>query len=336
MYEQRLFLRSEIFVNEYRTPLVPTDVSFLTLNGWRVYVQSSNIRCYTDDEYRDAGAIIVDTDWTCYTDCLILGIKELDQIENMKESVHVYFAHCYKKQTNSQYILNKFKQSKSVLYDIEYLVDDNNKRLISFSLHAGKSGCILGLLQYQMRKQYKQPLRNLQPWTSEKNALEKLTYDFTNTSICIIGSNGRCGQGVRSILDQYNIKYVCYNSKDKISELVDFDIIFNCIHLQKNIPPFLSKHSPIYKYTLVIDISCDYNSPYNPLPIYDNKTTWKKPVYSSNGILDVIAIDNLPSLLPYDSSLYFSSILRNLLIDDTGEIWDRARTHFNTHINSVE
>ena len=60
--------------------------------------------------------------------------------------------------------------------------------------------------------------------------MKDLTYNFNNKNICsIIGSN-TCGQGVRFVLDS-RIKYKEFNSKDRIEELLEYDIIFNCIHL---------------------------------------------------------------------------------------------------------
>ena len=75
---------------------------------------------------------------------------------------------------------------------------------------------------------------------------------------------------------------------------------------------------------MIVDISCDYTKPNNPINIYNNPTTFENPVYKYNNYVDIIAIDNLPSLLPKESSDYFSKKLLTLLLDfnkDTNNYW---------------
>lgn len=332
---KKIFIRNEIFENEYRTPLIPTDVRELIEKGRCVYVQKSNTRCYSDEEFENNGAILTDENWKDYTDCLILGIKELDFIDDMKQSEHMYFAHCYKGQDGSEEILKSFKDSSSVLYDLEYLLDNNNKRLVSFSYHAGVSGGILGLLQYQEDKIHNRNIKNLSPWESAVKKMKDLNYNFNNKNICIIGSNGRCGQGVRFVLDSLRIKYKEFNSRDRIEELLEYDIIFNCIHLRSKINKLITKDSQLKQKTLLVDISCDYNNPLNPFPVYSQKTTWEEPILKINDLLDVISIDNLPSLIPFESSEYFSCILKNIMNKNDKLVWDKAYKYYKKNIELI-
>tara|TARA_B100001093_G_scaffold76612_2_gene67461 strand:+ start:12454 stop:13458 length:1005 start_codon:yes stop_codon:yes gene_type:complete len=332
---KKIFIRNEIFENEYRTPLIPSDIKKLIETGKCVYVQKSETRCYSDEEFENNGAILTEKNWKEHTDCLILGIKELDFINDMKQSQHMYFAHCYKGQDGSKEILKNFKNSSSLLYDLEYLLDDENKRLISFSYHAGVSGGLLGLLQYQEDKINNKNIKELSFWKSITKKIKEITYNFDNKKICIIGSNGRCGQGVRFVLDSLDIKYKVFNSKDKIDELLDYDIIYNCIHLKVEIPKLITKDSTLKQKTLLVDISCDYNNPLNPFPVYSQKTNWENPVLKIHDLLDVISIDNLPSLIPFESSDYFSSILKNLIINDNKVIWDKAYDYYKMNNDLV-
>ncbi|XP_022794882.1 saccharopine dehydrogenase [NAD(+), L-lysine-forming]-like [Stylophora pistillata] len=92
--------------------------------------------------------------------------------------------------------------------------------------------------------------------------------------------------------------------------ILSYDVFINCILLSKKIPPFLTKEmvqNNNRNLTVISDVSCDCTSPDNPLPIYDTITTFVKPTHRldmspSTKLLDVIAIDHLPSLLPQDSS----------------------------------
>ena len=87
-------------------------------------------------------------------------------------------------------------------------------------------------------------------------------------------------------------------------------------------------------------IPCDPDSDYNPIPVYDAATTWADPVtrVQDAPMLDIMAIDNLPSLLPRESSLDFAGQLLPTLkaLDnlDAG-VWGRARAEFEAHVKEV-
>jgi saccharopine dehydrogenase (NAD+, L-lysine-forming) len=88
------------------------------------------------------------------------------------------------------------------------------------------------------------------------------------------------------------------------------------------------------------DISCDPDSSFNPLPIYNSATNWEIPVerMEASQTLDVMAIDNLPSLLPYESSIDFSKQLLPLLLDlnrTKNNAWDRAEEAFWKSLKEV-
>ena len=88
--------------------------------------------------------------------------------------------------------------------------------------------------------------------------------------------------------------------------------------------------------TVIGDIACDPDSDYNPVPVYDRATTWDAPVTRVHAAppMDVMAIDNLPSLLPVESSRDFAAqLLPSLLAlgDLDAGVWGRARALFEQH-----
>ena len=88
------------------------------------------------------------------------------------------------------------------------------------------------------------------------------------------------------------------------------------------------------------DIACDPDSDYNPVPVYDAATDWQAPVVRVHDAppLDVMAIDNLPSLLPVESSQdYAAQLLPSLLALDRPDagVWGRARAIFDNQIKGV-
>lgn len=341
MLQNKIFIRNETYNNEYRCPVVPKDISLLISYGYIVYVESSNNRCYTNDEYENYGAIIITSNWINYNDCLIIGLKELTNLNNLNNHTHIYFSHSYKNQSDSLNILTQFKKSNSKLYDLEYF-SKNNNRIISFSYYAGIVGCGLGLLQYLYKLNNKK-LNNLTYWDSvfslfvQVNTLVNLT-NLDKLKICLIGSEGKCGSGVKVFLNLLNINYFALKKKDNKSDLQEYDIIFNCINLKEDIGVWFDTNTIFNKNLVIVDISCDYNNPYNPIKIYNNKTTWIEPVYVYNEYVDIIAIDNLPSLLPFDSSNEFSSIMVELLKTYNNDIysyWENNLKIFNQKIKLV-
>lgn len=341
----KLFIRNEIYPNEYRAPIVPNDVKKLITHGYQVYIQSSEYRCFSDQEYTSVGAIITHDDWTTYNDCMIIGIKELGKINELNAHTHVYFSHSYKNQIGSDMILKSFAESKSILYDLEYFTNSNQRRIIAFGFYAGFIGAGLGLLQYLNKKIKKCDIRNLSYWESS----DKLIKDIKNfdadlaklpdISICVIGPNGRCGLGALSLLDLLGFKFTSLNSKQDKTNLESYDIVINCINLTKNIGTWYDTNTEFKSMSVIVDVSCDYTNEFNPIKIYKDKTTWEIPVFSHNDNVDVIAIDNLPSLLPKESSTEFSSILTNLIIGsklDVDKHWENNLKIYLNKINKPE
>ena len=326
-----IFIRREIYPNEHRTPLVPKDVRILVNSGIIVHVQSSKSRVYKDKEYEKAGAFITPYKWffPYFIPSLILGIKELDGIECLDKHSHAYFSHSFKKQKDSEIILAHFSLSRSKLYDFEYLLDMTNNRIISFGIDAGQVGAVLGLLQHLL----KLPV-SLSPWDSFNemiNSVKPFLQDPIN--IGIIGGNGRCGKGVQNILNLLKLPFTIFSRNSstdiKSEELKNFDIIYNCITLDETYNKvWFNKETKFVKKITIVDISCDVSKSNNPIQLYDKRTTWESPVYNYNDLVSIIAIENLPSLLPKESSDNFSSILAPLLLNknmnDNEKIWNAA------------
>jgi saccharopine dehydrogenase (NAD+, L-lysine-forming) len=87
------------------------------------------------------------------------------------------------------------------------------------------------------------------------------------------------------------------------------------------------------------DIACDPTSDFSPIKVYDRATTWATPALRVHEAppLDVMAIDNLPSLLPAESSEDFAAqllpVLKQLPAWESGAggAWARAEAEFHRH-----
>jgi len=92
--------------------------------------------------------------------------------------------------------------------------------------------------------------------------------------------------------------------------------------------------------TVIGDIACDPDSDFSPVKVYDRVTTWDAPALRVHDapVLDVTAIDNLPSMLPVESSEDFADqLLAQLLrLDDLdSDVWGRAGATFKDHAARV-
>ncbi|XWV24845.1 saccharopine dehydrogenase [Tupanvirus deep ocean] len=347
-----LWLRSETKEDEFRTPITPVIAKKLIEKGYTMTVEKSNQRCYHDYEYTDVGCILVESgSWVqAPNNVIVVGLKELPNNVEQFEHTHIYFAHCFKNQKNSKEIIQKFIKGGGKILDIEYLTDENGKRLAAFGKSAGIAGALLSIMVWSEQKLTHKnarlgriiPIKN----TSDivKMLYRKLNKIDHKPKILVIGSKGRVGTGVISIMNELELTTTEWTRKDtqKINlseEIMQYDILINCISLDKNTVPFLTPaiiKNTSRKLSVCVDISCDYASPYNPLPIYNLPSSFEFPVINlitEHPIMDIIAIENLPSLLPIESSDDFSEQFYQCLVklESWDNIWQRTEKHFLDH-----
>lgn len=313
-----LILRAENNPLEFRTPIIPLHLSELS-SYFTLFVEKSSTRCYSDEEYENNGAILIPKDsWIQSRYSFIIGLKEINQYTHPSHTL-MHFAHCFKKQSNYQLHLEQLKSSTFI--DYEYLLDSQKKRVISFCHQSGKIGCFLALMTYllqQTSSSFSLPSFDESFYISE---LQKLN-QFPKPKILLIGF-GTVGQSCKEVLDLFKLDCTIWRSNDIKDKniILEHHILLNAIRLSDS--PF-SSYSPFLtindlslsrKLSVICDISCDLGNPLNTLPIYNEFTTKDKPILriSNEPILDLIAINNLPSLQPIQSSFEFSSVLRNFL-----------------------
>ena len=316
-----IYLRSESYPNEYRVPLVPCDIKRLISQGHTVYVQSSLNRCIPDSEYTAVGALISHSPWWQQSsETLIIGLKTLDNLDKLNKHKHIYFSHSYREQADAKTILTAFAQSSSILYDLEYFHTPTGSRVLAFGVYAGKVGAALGLSQHYNRSHGEPDIQDLKPWPSYSDMM--YSCKSAEPRILIIGA-GRCAQGVKDVLEERVLPYTQIG-KEVIADMSAYDIVYNCILLDPAYNQVWIKPTDIItKPLLIVDISCDYSKPNNPISIYNTATTFQAPVCNYNKDISIIAIDNLPSLLPRDSSTEFSNRLTDLLFRYDEPSWKK-------------
>lgn len=336
LFQKVIYLRSESNRNEKRTPITPSDCSKLFANGFLLYVQKSRHRVYSDQEYEENGAIITDLPWydPIFQHSLIIGLKEFPELDRLSQHSHLFFSHSFRKQANSVKIIDVFRSTQSKLFDFEYITDDQNNRLLAFGEYSGLVGAVLGLLFH-----HHSFLPALSPWTNFDEMVSNIPEDISkgNPTIAVIGPNGRCGTGVCKILNHFSIPFTPIFKETDKSCLTEYDIVYNCILLDPGFKEtWITEQTEFSKRVLLVDISCDTTKPNNPFPVYSEATSWTHPTHSViNKSLDIIAIDNLPSLLPRESSDHFSSLLTKIFLSDDTPIY-RSIDSFNDALNELD
>ncbi|KAK4055750.1 Saccharopine dehydrogenase [Microbotryomycetes sp. JL201] len=343
-----LWLRCETKEFEHRSALTPTTAKELQDKGFTVTVERDPQRIFKDEEFEAVGCKLVD--WNTWPsaplDQVIIGLKELPPNDDSAlPHTHIMFAHCYKQQGGWQQVLSRWKagQPTGLLYDLEFLQDENGRRVAAFGYHAGFAGAAVGCLALakQVTSEAEQArLGEIKPYPNEQSLVSDVQQQMKQVEqklgrkprALVIGALGRCGRGAVDFLlaagldtnDVYKWDMAETKKGGPFQEILDVDIFVNCIYLTTKIPNFIDKQSidaagDKRQLRVVVDVSCDTTNPNNPLPIYTVNTTFDKPTVDVEGLeagppMTVVSIDHLPTLLPREASEAFSRDLMPTLL----------------------
>ncbi|MGW3415509.1 saccharopine dehydrogenase [Streptomyces sp. NPDC000888] len=329
-----LWLRHETRTTERRTPVVPADARRLVESGVLLTVEESPQRVFPIEAYEEAGCRVAETgSWvSAPSDAVVLGLKELPDEPAALTHRHVFFGHAYKQQPGAEALLRRFLAGGGALLDLEYLVDDDGRRLAAFGYWAGYLGAALAVLHHRGR--LRTPLRP----TSKEELDAELAGDGGQLKALVIGALGRSGRGARVALEVAGIEPTCWDLAETRDldrhALLEHELMVNTVLTTSPVPPFLTDKDldePGRRLRTLCDVTCDVGSPMNVLPVYDTTTDWTEPVrrLRERPALDLIAIDNLPSLLPLEASVDFSAALLPMLLEfETGGEWGRGLDRF--------
>lgn len=125
---------------ERRTPLIPAHIQELVQRtGLEFIVQSSDMRAYSDDEYRAAGLPVESDLETCP---VIIALKEIPVDVLERDKAYVFFSHVIKGQSFNMPMLQRALDLGCTVIDYEKITNDDGRRLIAFGNYAGLAGMI--------------------------------------------------------------------------------------------------------------------------------------------------------------------------------------------------
>ena len=348
-----------------RVALTPEQCNFIQnkFPNIRIAVQSAPSRCFSDEEYRKQGILVVDS----LEDCdIIIGIKEVPIDMLISNKTFIFFSHTKKLQSHNKSLINEIVKNKITLIDFECLEHYDRTRILGFGFFAGIVGAHHGIAAFG-RKTGSFDLEDINP----KKNLRALIKNYfglklPNIKIAVTGT-GRVAHGILEVMNLLDIKEVDkddYKNKSfpypvyvhlkgvdlyqhKISGkytredfhhhpkeyksifseyLSTTDILMNGLYWEEGIPQLFEMRDiskPEFKIKTIADISDDINGgiPCNVVegsidqPVYgiDLKAATVTAPYLRSSV-DVIAVSNLPNVLPLDASEYFGEqIIKELI-----------------------
>lgn len=247
-----------------RVALSPIQVAELNKRfpQHQVVVQSSDIRAYSDDEYRAEGVQVCND----VSDADILfGIKEAKIDSLIPNKQYFFFGHIAKMQAYNRPLLQAFMQKHITFCDYEYLVDDNNIRVCAFGWWAGVVGVYYTLRGYGI----KHNLYEL-PKPDRRFTLDQLLTNLKKIALpkvkLLVTGAGRVSQGAQYVLDNIGAtkldeqSYLAVDSVNAFSYTVaDVDKlvirkdggVFSWAHFTKNAEEY---ESAFYRWAKTTDV----------------------------------------------------------------------------------
>ena len=313
-----LWLRAEHKSREARAAVVPSAAARLVSAGYEVVVESSADRAFPIESYVAAGCgTAAKGAWRerAPDDAIVIGLKELDPALGPFRHRHVHFAHAFKGQRGWRETLRAFAAGGGTLFDLEYLVDGDGRRVAAFGERAGFVGAALALLAWAGRREGREPvLGALEPWTSgaaliedvrdalaragaASGAPEGIDIDFAagdtiggdvddRPRVLVVGARGRSGRGAVAVCEAVGARVTSWDVDETadggpFEAVRDHDVLVSCVFVDAPLPPFTTRaelERPGRRLSVVADVGCDPFGEYNPLPLYTATTSLGEPV----------------------------------------------------------
>ena len=288
-----------------------------------VVAQPSELRCYKDSEYTEAG-IKLQND---ISDCdLLIGVKEVKIDALISNKTYLFFAHVAKKQPHNQKLIKAIAEKGITLLDHEYITNQKGERLVAFGRWAG----IVGAYNAMRARGIRTDRYNLRP-AHECHDYKDMMSGLKNVKLLpkkiLISGGGRVAGGALEVFRAIGVKEVSpeeyltktYNepvlcridpwhyAKRKDGQPFDWDhwvkypmeyesaflpftkvadIFVACHYWDFRSPHFFTKEdmrSPDFKITVIADVSCDVPG---PIPSTIRATTIADPFYGYNPVLE--------------------------------------------------
>ncbi|GGG51884.1 alanine dehydrogenase [Croceivirga lutea] len=300
----------------------------------QIIIEPSDIRVFSDDEYREAGIEVADKMKECD---VLLGVKEVPIDALLPNKKYFFFSHTIKKQPYNKKLLQAILKKNIELYDHEVITNKAGQRLVAFGRYAGIVGAYNGVRAYGLKYElFKLPkAEHLKDQADLISHLQKIK--LPNIKILVTGK-GRVGNGAKEMLDamgltkvnvgqylseEFNAPVYCqidaseYNKRKdgvrgnkedffanpeeyksnffRFAKVTDFYIAG---HFYGDGAPYLytreDAKQPEFKIKVVADISCDIDG---PVATTIKPSTIADPIYGYNAATEQEVDYKLPNAI---------------------------------------
>ncbi|MBC8525296.1 MAG: hypothetical protein H8D22_00245 [Candidatus Cloacimonetes bacterium] len=239
---------------ERRVPLIPEHTKLLKEKyDIETILQPSNIRIFSDFEYRNAGALIKEDLYNCP---VVLGIKEMHKSFFLPNKTYLFFSHVIKGQPFNMPMLQRILDLNCNLIDYEKFEDEKNRRILFFGRFAGIAGMIDTLwalgqrLTYEGISDHFTEIKKAYQYESlekAKNSINKIGEkikkdglpDSLTPLVCGITGYGNVSKGAQEILDELPIieitpyQLLLLKNNTKVSHNHIYKVVFKEEHIVK-------------------------------------------------------------------------------------------------------
>lgn len=284
-----------------------------------VVAQPSEIRCYRDSEYVEAGIRLQEDLGDCD---LLLGVKEVKISALIPNKTYLFFAHVAKKQPHNQPLIKALAERRITLMDHEYLTDSKGNRLVAFGHWAGVVGAYNALRARGIKTNrfYLPPAHLCHDYKELLVGLGKVRLDPKKI---LITGGGRVAGGAMEIFRAIHVRevapeeflsrefdepvvcridpwhyarrkdgkpfdwdYWVSNPSEHESAFVPYtkvtDILVACHYWDYRSPCFFTREdmlSPDFRISIIADVSCDIPG---PIPTTVKASTIADPYFDYN------------------------------------------------------
>jgi len=213
-----------------RVPLTPSDAQLLKIKYPEIDIccQASQIRCFNDEEYENAGIEIVDDLSSCD---LILGIKEVSVKDLIPQKTYMFFSHTIKEQPYNRKLIQEIVKKRITLIDYECLTNQIGQRILAFGRFAGIVGAYNSILIIGKKFNYFNLKLAHKCFDYSDMQKEYLKVKLPPVKIVLTG-RGKVGKGVIEVLEGMSIRRV--DHQEFIYKEFNYPVYIRIIHQDYN------------------------------------------------------------------------------------------------------
>ena len=188
-----------------RSPFTPEQIQSLSekySDQFSFYVESSPVRCFSDEEFKQKGISVVEDLSACD---VLFGVKEVPVDKLIPDKTYFFFSHTIKRQSYNRGLLQAVLEKNIRLIDYEVLKDQEGNRVVAFGRWAGVVGAYNAFWTYGKKTALFDLKRAHECFDLADMKAELKKVQLPPVKIILTGA-GRVGKGAKEILEAMGIK----------------------------------------------------------------------------------------------------------------------------------